>query len=96
MVFSLRHLNWSEQRGESLGNTIRSMLGLSSRAVDTLAATVTGVVTFLVLLAVYLTSKRPLMSQTTVMGVLAVGLATLGSGVVLLTLAESRETCSSP
>ena len=70
------------------------MLGLSSRAVDTLAATVTGVVTFLVFIAVYLTSKNPSMSQTTVLIVFAAGIATLLAGVVLLTLAESRETCN--
>jgi Na+-transporting methylmalonyl-CoA/oxaloacetate decarboxylase beta subunit len=81
---------------ESLGNTIRSMLGLSSRAVDTLAATLAGVVTFLVFIAVYLTSKNPSMSQTAAVGVLAVGIAALLAGVVMLTLAESRERCNTP
>jgi len=72
------------------------MLGLSSRAVDTLAATVTGVVTFLVFIAVYLTSKNPSLSQTTVLLFFSAGVATLLAGVVMLTLAESRETCSTP
>jgi hypothetical protein len=90
-----QRLRWSAApSGESLGNTIRSMLGLSSRAVDTLAATVTGVVTFLVFIAVYLTSKNPSMSQTTVMILLAAGLAALLAGVVMLTLAETRERCN--
>ncbi len=70
------------------------MLGLSSRAVDTLAATATGVVTFLVLLAVYTTSKMPSFSQTTVMILFSASVACILASVVLFTLAETRETCN--
>lgn len=84
-------LKWLEK--EHVAKT-RGMLGLSQRATDTFAAALVSVLTFLVLIVVYVNSKTSL-SQQAVVWVLMISIAVLAGSFAMFSLAESRETCLS-
>lgn len=69
------------------------MLGLSQRASDTIAATVAGVLAFLVYIAAYMGSTRTDLGEAGVLILLGVGISLTAAGIVMLTLSYSRESC---